>query len=80
MVLDEWALHEILNAEEWIPIVEDNIIFSGTLRCDGFQNPSKTLLRISDPVHRLSFMGYARPQFESWKYLCLITEIFGSVK
>jgi len=80
MVLDKWALHEVLNAEERILIVEDNVVLSGTFRCDAFRDPSKTLLRIGDPVQRLSFMGHTRPWFESWEYLCLITEIFGRLK
>ena len=42
MVLDKWALYEVLNAEERIPIVEDNVVLSGNFRRDVFRNPSKT--------------------------------------
>jgi hypothetical protein len=36
MVLDEWVLHEILEAKDWIPVIEDKVILGRKVGNDVF--------------------------------------------
>jgi hypothetical protein len=42
LVLDEWVMHEVLEAEKWISMVEVNVLLGRNIENDAFLNPTKS--------------------------------------
>jgi hypothetical protein len=77
VVLNKWALHEILKAKERISVIEDGITLGRTFRNNLFRYPAETFLRIGNPLQILSRMRLTWVRRKSGQYFGTIPECFG---
>jgi hypothetical protein len=78
VVLDEGAVHEILETKQWISITENNIILGRTFRINLFRYPAEALSRIRKPLQILPRVGFTRVRLESRQNFGTVAKVFGS--